>query len=261
MAKQLHPKIQELKQRAAPITYSNVVVNASGKLATEGEDLLDKRQVEGYLFVWGLVDSHGTKFIKGCCSKSIQERGPNSDAKYKITFQWQHDGTDPLGLFEELTEDDYGLYFRTKPLDDVPNADRTIKQVRSGTINQFSGGFNFIWDKMEWDATDDSLVCYEIDLMEGSVVTRASMSETYAIRSADNMEQAQSELADDTEDFIKSIPRKQQLELRQLFARHKTLTDNKPLELRQAALETEEPLTDHQQGLDYEYLKNNLKDF
>ena len=42
----------------------------------------------------------------------------------------------PLALFAVLREDDFGLYFETEPLDDVPNADRTIKQINSGTLFQ-----------------------------------------------------------------------------------------------------------------------------
>lgn len=190
-----------------------------GRIADgKANEMLDKRIIRGYLFVWGLKDLHGTKFMKGCCARSIRERGPKSKAKYKITFLWQHDQCDPLSLFDVLEEDDYGLYFETKALDKVDNAERTIEQIRSGTLNQFSAGFDFIWDKMEYDETDDSIVCMEIELLEGSVVTIASQMETYAVRSSE-------ELADKTLQFIKSLPRKFQLEARQLFALHKSPED------------------------------------
>jgi HK97 family phage prohead protease len=254
----LHPKIIELKKRAAPITYSNVSINDKGLLQYDFQDDLDKRIVNGYLIVWGAKNAFGEKAIKGSCAKSIQERGPDSNSKYKITFLWQHDPTDPLSLFDELVEDEYGLRFRTRPLDDVPNADRTINQIRSGTLNQFSAGFNYVWDKMEYDTSDDSIVLKEMDLMEGSVVTRGADTETYALRTANDLDRELLLLNEETEDFIKSIPRKQQLELRQLFTRHKSLAKIEPQELRQAALVTNEPVAT---GLDYQYILNNLKLF
>jgi HK97 family phage prohead protease len=254
----LHPKIKALKLRAAPINYRNVSVNARGQLTTSVQDDLDKRIIQGYLITWGTVNDYGEKCIKGCCAKSIQERGPNSSSKYKITFLWQHDCRDPLSLFAELVEDDYGLRFKTLPLDDVPNADRAIKQIRSGTLNQFSVGFDYIWDKVEWDSTDDSLVLKEIDLYEGSVVTLAADSETFAMRSSINLEEEKMLLNEEIEDFIKTIPRKQQLELRQLITRHKSLAIMEPLELRQAALDKDEPAGD---VLDYKLLLTDLKLF
>lgn len=233
--KKLHPKIVELKKRAAPVTYSQLSVDIKGDLKIDDTDL-ENRVIKGYLIVWGVRDTFGTKFVKGCCARSIQQRGPQSDSKYKITFLWQHRQDDPLSLFDELEEDDYGLRFKTKPLDDVANADRAIKQIRSGTINQFSVGFNYNWDKMEYDTTDDSLVLLEVDLYEGSIVTIGSNAETHAIRSGEQLDVAMLDLNDDTEEFIKSIPRKQQLELRNIIARHKSLCAIDPLEVRQTAL-------------------------
>ncbi len=212
----LQQKIKEIKLRAAPINYSTVAINERGELT---DNDLDKRIIKGYLIVWGVKNDYGEKCIKGCCSKSIRERGPQSNAKYKITFLWQHKQDDPLALFAKLEEDDYGLYFETLPLDDVPNADRALKQVRSKTLNQFSVGFDYLWDKMEWDESDESIVMKELDLFEGSIVTIAANRETYALRSKENLEL----LHDDTQDFITSLPRSKQLEARQIFARHKEL--------------------------------------
>jgi len=74
------------------------------------------------------------------------------------------------------------------------------------------------------------------------------------------LEQELLDLNDETEDFIKSIPRKQQLELRQLITRHKSLAKIEPQQpVEQPALEEQsEPV---EAGIDYEYLRNNLKLF
>jgi HK97 family phage prohead protease len=220
----LQQRIKELKAKVGTYSETNVFIEQRGR-ASDGkmEDYLDKRIIRGYLFVWNVKDLHGTKFIKGCCSRSIRERGPKSNAKYKITFLWQHRTDDPLSLFSVLEEDDYGLYFETKPLDDVPNATRTITQIRSGTLNQFSGGFNYMWDMMEYDESDDSIVCKEIEFLEGSIVTMASQMETHVVRGGADV------LEEETDNFVKSLPRKFHLQARQLFSKHKSLINQDAL--------------------------------
>lgn len=247
----LQSKIKELKQRSAPISYSTVSVNEMGKLETRTSNL-DKRIIEGYAVIWGSKNDYGEKFIKGAFSKSINERGPGNNSNYEIKFLFQHNQADPLSLFDELKEDEIGLYFRTKPLDEVPSADRVVKQIRSGTLNNFSMGFDFVWDKIEYDSEDDSLIMKEAALFEISVVSIPSDMATFAIRSKEQLE----ELHDDTEDFIKSLPRKNQLEARQIFARHRSLAKIEPLEQRQTALDDHEPV---ETGIDYDFLKNNFK--
>jgi len=212
----LQSKISELKKRAGHIAYRSIEIGVDNRIESD----LDKRIIKGYLCKWGNRNQFGEKFVKGSCAKSINERGPQSQAKYKITFLWQHDMRDPLATFAVLKEDDYGLYFETNPLDPVPNADRTVLQIRSGTLNQFSIGFYYMWDKIEYDEADDSLMLLEIDFIEGSVVTLGADDETYAIRSGLITEET---LHDDIDDFINILPRKDRLEARRLFTLQKSL--------------------------------------
>jgi HK97 family phage prohead protease len=247
----LHPKVKELKTRAMPINYSSLGIDSKGELV---DDLTGK----AYLCVWGTRDTYGTVWMKGSWAKSIRERGPESTANQKIAFCWQHDLTDPIGRFTKLVEDDYGVYseFVFDNPDDVPSAKRAISQIRSGTINGYSFGFDFVWDKMKYDEKTDNVLVYEADIMEGSPVTLPSIKETYTVRSEKQWNEEKELLHDYTEDFIKSIPRKHQLELRQLITRHISLAKAEPLELRQIALEQREPV---EAALDFEYILQNLK--
>lgn len=244
----MHPKIQELKRRAKAIEYSSVSVGEAGEL-NERESLLDKRIVEGYAVIWGKRNMHGEIFVKGCFAKSIREHGPNSNSNYQIKFMSRHGNA--LALFEELKEDDIGLYFRTKPLDPITEADEVLVQLRSGTLNNYSQGFNYIWDKLDWEEATESIIVREGVLFELSVVDIPSGLDTYTIRSLEDVEF----LADETEYFIKSLPRNKQLEARQLFARHKSLMNLEPLEQRAKTLAGNKP---NETGIDIQFLIENL---
>jgi len=245
MKTNVHPKIAELRLRSRPVNESSIAINAEGKLVDlkiradgSGDE---ERVIKGYLTVWNVVDSYETIWTKGCFAKSIRERGPGSQSKAKILFLWMHRQDEPIGQFRVLEEDTYGLYFEAV-LDDIPEADRCLKQVRSGTINQFSFGFEYLWDKLEWDTAVEAVRIFEAELFEGSAVTFGSNRETYAVRSETDLAVEKEFLDDETEDFIKSVPRSRQLELRQLISRHISLSKIEPLELRQRALEASKPV-------------------
>lgn len=228
-----HQKIEDLALRSTPMTYGNMFVGENGELETRTDYkvTVEENKIKGYLTVWNVRDTYGTAPIKGAFAKSIQERGPESNSKYKISFLWQHDMRDPIGRFTVLKEDDYGLYFEAE-VDDVPNGKRALLQVRTGTLNQFSYGFDYVWDKMEYDTETDTIYMYECELIEGSIVTRGSCDQTHVVRSVDEFKGLKTELDNDTEDFIETLPRNKRAEIRQLITRHISLTRSEPAELK-----------------------------
>jgi HK97 family phage prohead protease len=200
--------------REKPINYSYLSVNAQGKICERkinGKSILDERIVEGYAVIWGEVNSHGERFVKGAFSKAIKDIGPASNSNYQIKFRDRHGKT--CSLFEDIYEDEIGLFFRTKPLDNVSWADDVLTQLRSGSLNNFSIGFKHVWDKVEWDEENDCLVCLEVRLFEISVVDIPSDMSTYVIRSAEK-----EYVQEDVEEFIASLPKSKQLEARKLFS-------------------------------------------
>jgi len=253
--KLLHPKIAELKKRAAPIQYSNVSVNEGGRLAEGMASDFENRIVAGYGVTWNTRNDYGEQFVKGCASKSINERGPQANAKMPIKMLNFHNGREPLALFETLEQDEVGLRFRTNPFDEVDYADRTLIHLRNKTVDNFSIGFNYVWDKLEYDEATESLIVLEMSLFEISPVSLAADPFTYALRNKQDKDEAVEELNDEIEAFIKCLPRKDQLEARTLFRRHKTLLETEPQTPRERALGGKKPTT----VIDYNYLLKNFK--
>ena len=74
----------------------------------------ESRTISGYAAIFGNKDKAHDILLKGCFSKSINERGPQSQANDKIILLWMHDLSEPLGFITELKEDDRGLYFEAR---------------------------------------------------------------------------------------------------------------------------------------------------
>lgn len=231
-------------------------INEVGQLVQiDVEKFLKERIVRGYAVIWGKPNLYGEKFIRGAFAKSIAERGPGSNAAYQLKFLYQHKQDEPLSLFAKIVEDEIGLYFETVELDNDVISDKVLTKLAKHTLNNFSIGFDFIWNKVEWDSEDDTLVVLECKLFEISVVTIPADLNTYAIRSAEAIET----LDDDISQFINELPRRHQMEARNLFARQKALVDfDQPSEQREKSLEDNKPSTEQ---IDYDYLTRNLNLF
>ncbi len=260
--KTLHPKIAAFKRKSGYFMYSGALsIGQTGALeqratvaTSNASALLDKRIIPGYGCQWGVKDTYSTKFIKGCCAKSIKENGPGSGSREQIKSLWQHRQDDPLANQGLLVEDDYGLYQETMPLDEVPSAERCLTQIRSGTIAGLSIGFIPNWDRAEWDDADDSLVFMEIALKEISPVTFNSVPGSYIMRSAEDFDNLDAQF----EEFIAGLPKANRIEARQLFTRYKSLInlDTPPEQRAEAPIEIIAPVGN---GIDFQYLLNNFK--
>lgn len=144
----------------------------------------EKHIIEIKFAAFGNIDSDRDILIKGCFAKSIQERGPGSSTHRKIVFLWQHDLHDPIGKILKIEEREDGAYAEVQfsNFDAVPNAKRAYYQLIDGDIDQFSFGFEYVWDKVEYDEAADTFIVREVKLFEISVVTLGANEMTEFIR-------------------------------------------------------------------------------
>lgn len=148
---------------------------------TKADIMDDEKHVIRVKFAsFGNKDSAGDILVKGCFAKSINERGPQSTTNRKIAFLWQHDMYDPIGKVLEIEELDDGAYatVQLSNFDAVPNAKRAWYQLNDGDINQFSFGYQYVWDKMECLEEEDAFLIKEVVLHEISVVTLGCNEQT-----------------------------------------------------------------------------------
>lgn len=195
----LHVKIQEKRAKCALRPVKDFVFDVK-----DLEIDLTKRTVKGYAAVFGNIDGARDMIIKGAFAKSISERGPGS-ANNSIIFLWQHDMKDPIGRITKLAEDAKGLYFEAV-IDEIEQGDRAVTQLQSGTLKQFSIGFNYVWDMVEYDLDQDCFICKEIYLAEISVVSLSCNDEATLVgMKGEDIEDAQAIARADFETICKKL--------------------------------------------------------
>lgn len=201
------------------------------------------RTVKGYAAIFGNIDSARDMIIKGAFAKSIQERGPSANSGNNIIFLWQHDMMDPIGRITKLAEDDKGLYFEAV-IDTIEQGDRALTQLQSGTLKQFSIGYNYVWDKMEYDVDLDAFICKEIYLAEISVVSLSCNADAMLVGlKAADIEDRREKLLGELEVTLKGLSMPKAYKLRQLIDDMTALASTKPVEatkeeMRAASTET-----------------------
>jgi len=163
-------KIEEIKkERGGSNSFFSVPLDGERSKFNEGD-----RLIKGYAIVWGSKNDYNEIVIKGACTNSINARGVNGSGKNKIVILKQHRQSEPIGNITKLLEDDYGLYFEAEIITGTTASEEALSEVRQGVLRQLSYGFNYVWDKVEWDEVNDALILREIKLFEISLVTFSS---------------------------------------------------------------------------------------
>lgn len=128
----------------------------------EVKELTDDGTFEGYASIFGNVDAYGDIVEKGAFKKTIKENP-------KPPILWQHNPDWPIGVTEEMHEDDTGLYVRGKLVMEVQQAREAHALMKAGATKGLSIGYRLI--KWLIDQADQVRRLKEVKLMEWSPVT------------------------------------------------------------------------------------------
>jgi len=93
------------------------------------------------------MDSYGDVLIKGCCAKSIADRGPKSSIPGKIKHLSNHDLTKGIGrneLLEESTLNGITFLHAISWMSETTAGEETLIKYKEGLIDQHSIGFRYL---------------------------------------------------------------------------------------------------------------------
>lgn len=119
---------------------------------------------EGYASVFDAVDDGRDVILYGAFEETLAARGAEG-----IKLLWQHNPTEPIGIIEELTEDERGLYVRARLEPGVSRADEALRLMRAGALDGLSIGYHTVDSHV--DEKSGVRVLEELDLWEVSLVT------------------------------------------------------------------------------------------
>lgn len=126
-------------------------------LEVKAED--DEGVITGYGAVFGNKDSYGDVIEPGAFRETLGRR--------KVKMLWQHRMDEPVGVWDEMREDDNGLFMKGRIALGTSKGREGYELIKMGALDGLSIGFRTTQDEMDGDVRK----LKSIDLYEVSLVT------------------------------------------------------------------------------------------
>jgi HK97 family phage prohead protease len=124
----------------------------------------DDGVIEGYASLFGEVDQARDMVMAGAFAQTLRLRGVR-----RVPMLFQHDPSEPIGIWLELREDGRGLFARGKLIPDVVRAREVLALLRAGASDGLSIGFRTVKGRIDPKTRIRKLDA--VDLWEISIVT------------------------------------------------------------------------------------------
>lgn len=125
----------------------------------------DNATISGYASLFGEVDQGNDLVKRGAYAASLKRL---SEAGTSVKLLWQHDPGQPIGVWDEVHEDEKGLYVSGRLLTETRMGKEAAALVSAGAIDGLSIGYRTI--KADRDKTGIRQLS-ELELWEVSLVT------------------------------------------------------------------------------------------
>ena len=145
---------------------------------------------EGYGSVFGNKDLGNDVIEAGAFAKSLKKRKPQN-----VKLLYQHKSDMPIGVFDEIREDDHGLVVKGRLALKTQAGAEAYELLKMGALDGLSIGFRVNPQQVSYDKRGGKRIIKEVDLMEVSLVTfpmnpqatvRSVKGEQYSIREWEN---------------------------------------------------------------------------
>jgi HK97 family phage prohead protease len=120
--------------------------------------------IQGYASLFWRRDLNNDVVAKGAFRKSLAKSGPQ-----RVRMLHQHDAGGLIGAWDQVAEDDQGLFVAGRIFDFTPQGKLVQSLVRAGVLDGLSIGFRT--NKARRDQSGRLRVLTEVELWEVSLVT------------------------------------------------------------------------------------------
>ncbi|WP_112309042.1 HK97 family phage prohead protease [Pseudogemmobacter bohemicus] len=146
----------------------------AGLVLTEG------RELSGYASLFGVKDQGGDTVAPGAYHASLTRLAAKGG---KVRMLWQHDPTQPIGIWDEVREDATGLWVKGRLLTDVAKGREAAALLEAGALDGLSIGYRTL--RSEREGKGRKLL--ELELWEVSLVTFPMLSEARVAAKSEEM--------------------------------------------------------------------------
>lgn len=145
---------KDAKKESKDMQYKDMAFEFKREPDADGE-------FSGYASVFGIVDQGMDVVEMGAFAKSLHKRKPK--------MLWQHDAKQVIGVWDEVKEDERGLFVKGRLLKEIQQGKEAMSLLSSGAIDSMSIGFRTIEATFEGEGSVRKLL--EVELFEISLVT------------------------------------------------------------------------------------------
>ena len=147
-----------------------------------GLRVVDGHGIEGYASLFGKRDQGGDVVQKGAYAASLKRLAAGGRA---VKMLWQHDPTQPIGIWDEVREDATGLWVKGRLLTEVEKGREAAALLAAGAIDGLSIGYRTV--RAERDGKGQRLL-QELELWEVSLVTFPMLPEARVAAKGDDLD-------------------------------------------------------------------------
>lgn len=160
--------------------------------------------VEGYASLFGEVDQGGDTVVPGAFAKSLAALAADNR---RVKMLWQHDPSQPIGVWDEVREDARGLWVKGRILKDVEKGREAVALLEAGAMDGLSIGYRAV--KATRNAEGVRLL-QELNLWEVSLVTfpMQATARVDAVKAADLTERDFERMLTQDAGFSRSVARR-----------------------------------------------------
>lgn len=138
--------------------------------------------IEGYASLFGIEDKGADMVMPGAYAKSLQSKALKGE---KVKMLWQHDPSQPIGVWNEVREDTKGLWVKGTILSEVAKGREAKALMEAGAIDGLSIGYRTI----AADRVGDVRQLKEIEIWEVSLVTFPMLPEARVSLKLDGLDE------------------------------------------------------------------------
>lgn len=159
--------MQSFSGKGEDMEYEHGTLDIEAEIkADDGNNEESKGEFSGYGSIFGNKDYGNDIVVTGAFAKSIARKGAKG-----VKLLYQHKADEPIGVFDEITEDKRGLKVKGRLALGTQRGREVYELMKMGALDGLSIGYRVDAKGYDYDDKGKRRYIKEVDLMEISAVT------------------------------------------------------------------------------------------